>query len=160
MLVLERRQPREGAGPSAEPPPLGYLAFGRGGSVYDPAVAGRERSLSEPPADLLAWLRAHPDIEAGSPRETRLAGLEARVLDFTVRFDRPVHAAPQCRYTGSRCTALGPDLFHRSGERQRVFVVETASGPLVVEVNGFHEAGFARMLPQAERLLDSLEIGG
>ena len=51
--------------------------------VYDPI---REESQLPLPADLIGWIRDHPDVEAGEPFDLTVAGLSARAIDVTVTY--------------------------------------------------------------------------
>jgi hypothetical protein len=156
-LLLERRPPR-GATPSGERAPESFLAFARPGPVYDPHERGLERSLTDPPADPVAWLRDHPDVDAGQPRPVTVAGHRGEVFDLTFRFSRPAHQAPECTPRGIRCTALGPGDFHRNGWRQRVYVLDTRPGPLLIVLEGTTDAAMREVIAAAEPILGSLEI--
>lgn len=156
--VVLSRQPLAGS----PAPPLGFVAFVTGPfRVYDPDIRGTTRSLRMAPEDYLAWLRAHPDIEAQAPRPTTLAGHEARVMDLRFRFDRPAHAALQCKGMGFQCSALGPgEDAHRDGERERVWAVKTSAGTMYVFVVGFDATAFGDVERAAAPMLDGLKIGG
>jgi hypothetical protein len=110
------------------------------------------------PPDLVTWLRVHPDVIAGTPRRTRLAGLDFEVLDLTYRFSRPAHDVPRCRLQGFRCTSLGPGDFHPNGAVQRVYVRTTDPGPLVVALEGSDAGAFREVERAARPLLHSLEV--
>jgi hypothetical protein len=158
-LLLQRERARQplGGGVSAGPPPAGYIAIGTMPQFYDPS--SRAKKLVSPP-DLFAFLRSHPDIRAGVPYRTRIAGLDATALDFTYRFTRPSHAAANCRYTGVRCTEVGPADVHISGERARVYLVSAGGAPELIAIGGFDAQGWQDTLPHAELLLRTLELGG
>jgi hypothetical protein len=152
-LVLRREAGRDAAGGVA--PSRGYVMIGRPREVYDPG-SGR---LVPPPADVVGWLRAHPDIDAGRPRAAQLAGLDAQVLDLTFRFSKPVHEAPACvPLQGTRCTELSPGEWHLDGAVQRLYVVESDPGPLLVSVEGFDRAAFADIEQAARPILRSLAV--
>ena len=141
-------------------PALGYIAFIRDDlRLYDPRKRDTDRALMPMPKDYLAWLSAHPDIDAQAPRATRLAGHEARVMDLTFRFRRPAHAALRCEGTGFACSALGPGDAHRNGERQRVWEIDTDAGRMYVFVTGFDAEGFRDVERAAAPVLEKLKIG-
>jgi hypothetical protein len=112
------------------------------------------------PADPIALLRRHPDVRAGVPHPTDLAGHPATVMDLTFAFRRPLHAAPQCRYRSVRCTSLGPDDYHVAGERMRLYVLRAGGRTLLVAVGGYDAKGFRTTLAHARSVLDSLAIDG
>jgi hypothetical protein len=157
FLVLVRQEPRP-PGRGQRPPPRGFVGVGRFPLVLDPARPGAATSASPAPADFAGWLRAHPDVDAGRPRPTRLAGLEGVVLDLTYRFARPAHPAPECRFRDFRCTALRPGDWHRDGARARVWVLDSEPGPLVIAVEAIDPAAFGDLTAAAQPVLDSLEL--
>jgi hypothetical protein len=135
-------------------PPLYFLDFVRIPRVLDPASGAAARV----PADLAAWLRAHPDLRAGASRRVTVAGLPATQLDFTV-VRRPARQDPYCReHFRLRCTALAPNLSLIAGARARALVVRSGPEPLVVVQSAVGPARFDRLLTGAAPVLDSLRI--
>ena len=69
---------------------LGSVGFNVGLSVfephgvYDPVTEGRRLPL---PADLIGWIKDHPDVEAGEPVRLTVAGLPATSIDVTVTYE-------------------------------------------------------------------------
>lgn len=102
-------------------------------SVVPPA--GDDASASQdPPADLVAWLAAHPRLSTSAPVKVQVAGLAATQLD--VRVVKPLKITPgEC--TG-RCVVLGRvagdgelvDL--EVGQRARFLVFGPSGRQLVV----------------------------
>ena len=80
--------------PDGERRPPGGLWFTRVLQVYDPAVRGLAASVAPAPADLYAWMRAHPDLRVGPPRPVTVAGVPGDRFDVEVRFRRPTHDDP------------------------------------------------------------------
>ena len=137
-IVVISREPARPIGGDRTEDPIGTLTFGRSsGPVYAP---GSHRAERPAPADLMKWLRSQPDIVAGPVRRTRLAGHDARVMDYRFSFRRPAHEALQCRGLGYTCTALAPGGdAHRNGEHDRLWQVSTSHGPLVISVAGIDD---------------------
>jgi hypothetical protein len=137
--------------------PVSFLSFFRiEGKVWDPAHP--KRTLPAP-RDPLGFLASHPDIRAGRPRTTTLAGHEARVMDYRYTFRKPFRSALYCEGQGFRCTELGPEgAPHPNGERDRMWEVQTKRGPLYVLLAGWNEAAFRDVLKTAQPILDSLKI--
>ena len=52
--------------------------------VYDPVIEGRRLPL---PADLIGWIRDHPDVDAAEPVQLTVAGLPATAIDVTVTYE-------------------------------------------------------------------------
>jgi hypothetical protein len=149
-----------GGGISQDQPPLGSLAFARIPEVYNPNVKGLEQSRTTAPADLYAWMRAHPDLRVGDARPATVAGVPGRRFDATVRFDKPVHADPECEQrTLEQCTFLAPNLELFDGDRLRVTILQTEPDPLVIAEIVFPDADAAVVHRESEKLLDTLRIG-
>jgi hypothetical protein len=51
--------------------------------VYDPVVETKRLPL---PADLIGWIRNHPDLDAEKPAQLTVAGLPATAIDVTVTY--------------------------------------------------------------------------
>jgi hypothetical protein len=153
LVLLEREAGRDAAG--APNPARAGMSFSRLREVYDPATG----KAVPAPADILGWLRAHPDIDAGRPRPVRLAGLDGQVLDLTFRFTKPALEELMCRdLQTARCTLLAPGEWHLNGAMERVYVLDSDPGPLVVAVEGFDAAAFRGAQAAAQPILDSLEV--
>jgi hypothetical protein len=52
-------------------------------AVYDPVVETKRLPL---PADLIGWIRDHPDLESGEASQLTVAGLPATAIDVTVTY--------------------------------------------------------------------------
>jgi hypothetical protein len=52
--------------------------------VYDPVIEGRRLPL---PADLIGWIRDHPDVDAAEPVQLTVGGLPATAIDVTVTYE-------------------------------------------------------------------------
>jgi len=136
--------------------PTSFLYFSRNtGDVWDPAHPRRRMPA---PRDLFGFLAAHPDIRARTPQPATLAGHRARVMDFTIRFKRPLRSALYCQGQGFRCTQIGPGDLHPNGERNRVWEVQTKRGPLYIFVVGWDAAAFRDTVNATEPILNTLKI--
>ena len=149
-----------GGGISQDQPPLGSLMFARIPEVFNPAVKGLDQSRTATPADLYAWMRAHPDLRAGPQRPVTVAGVPGRRFDVAVRFDKPVHADPECEQRWLRkCTFLAPNISLFNGEQMRVTILQTDPDPLVIGEIVFIRADPAVVHRESAKLLDTLRIG-
>jgi hypothetical protein len=146
--------------PDGERRPPGELWFLRVPQVHDPAVRGLRASVAPAPADLYAWMRAHPDLRVGARRPVTVGGVPGDSFAVTVRFRRPTHDLPDCR-TRHRvvCTALTPQMAFQDGTLLRVTVLRTEPEPLVIMVQHFTRAGLRQMEEAAAPVLKSLQIG-
>jgi hypothetical protein len=156
-LILER-----GEGyfdPPVRRPPAA-LWFTRVLQVYDPAVRGLAASVAPAPADLHAWMRAHPDLRVGRERPVTVAGVPGDRFDVTVGFRRPTHDVPDCRRRFQvTCTAITPTMAFQDGTLLQVTVLRTEPEPLVVMLEHFTRAGLRDLEEAAAPVLESLRIG-
>jgi len=131
------------------------VAFDRIPRVLDPR-SGREVAA---PDDLVDWLSRHPDLRAGAPVRTTIAGFAATRIDTRVAFDRPAVPSVECRRNFmTECTQLAP-LFHFSdGSRVRWYVLDGGPEPFAVTVIGFDQAAYQRALERTWPILASLRI--
>jgi hypothetical protein len=158
LLLLER-----GEGffdPDGERRAPATLAVGYMREVYDPSVRGLQASRTSAPADLYAWLRAHPDLRVGRAEPVTVAGVPGRRFSIEVRFDRPTHPDPECRRRFQvTCTALTPGASFQTGTLFRMTILRTEPDPLVIEVDHFTRSGLREIEQAAGPLLESLRIG-
>jgi hypothetical protein len=105
-------------------------------------------------------MRAHPDLQVGDAKPVTVAGVPGRRFDVTVRFDKPVHADPQCEQrTLQQCTFLAPNVSVFDGDRLRVTILQTEPDPLVIAEIIYPGADAAIVDRESEKLLDTLRIG-
>ena len=135
------------------------LWFTRILEVYDPTVRSLVASLAPAPADLHAWMRAHPDLRVGPTEPVTVAGVPGERFDVKVQFRRAAHPDPRCRERFQvRCTALTPNLSFQDHELLRVTVLETGPEPLVIAEQHFTRAGLRELQEAAAPVLESLRI--
>ena len=143
-----------------EGPPVGLLMVQRVPQVYDPSVRSLERSLTDAPADLAAWLRAHPDLRVGPEKQVTIGGAPGTTFEATVRFDRPAHINPYCRTRFLRtCTFLAPNGSLFRNDHVRLTVLDTELDPLVIAQVGGTRGQLDRVVKASEPLLETLRIG-
>jgi hypothetical protein len=139
-------------------PPAG-LWFTRILEVYDPAVRSVAASLAPAPADLHAWMSAHPDLRVGPAEPVTVGGVRGDSFDVEVRFRRPTHGDPRCRERSQvTCTALTPRLSFQDHTLLRVMVLRTEPEPLVIMLEHFTRAGLRDLEEAAAPVLESLRI--
>jgi hypothetical protein len=94
-------------------------------AVYDPVVETKRLPL---PADLIGWIRDHPDLEAGEPAQLTVAGLPATAIDVTVTYppDGPKGQTAQFIDIGAGSWNL------ELGIRKRIVLVELPDRPLLI----------------------------
>jgi hypothetical protein len=158
LLLLERGEFYFDPGVERRPPAA--LAFGYIREVYDPSIRGLQASRAPSPADLYAWLRAHPDLRVGRAEPVTVAGVPGRRFSIEVRFDRPTHPDPECRRRLQvTCTALAPGAAFQTGTLMQMTILRTEPDPLVIEVDHFTRSGLREIERASAPLLESLRIG-
>ena len=158
VLRLERGEPYFDPGGERRPPAA--LSFGYVREVYDPAVRGLKASRTLAPADLQAWLRAHPDLRVGRAEPVTVAGVPGRRFPIEVRFSRPTHSDPECRRrAGVTCTALFPGGSVQTGTLAQMTILRTEPDPLIITVDHFTRAGLREIERASAPVLESLRIG-
>jgi hypothetical protein len=158
MLLLERGEPYFDPGGERRPPAGMNFTYIR--EVYDPAVRGLQASRTSAPADLRAWLRAHPDLRVGRAEPVTVAGVPGERFDVEVRFERPTHPDPQCRRRWQlTCTALTPGLTVQTGTLMQMTLLRTEPDPLVIMLDHFTGAGLRELERAATPVFESLRIG-
>jgi hypothetical protein len=160
VLILDHGEPFFDPVTGVRRPP-GGLWFTRILEVYDPTVRSLTKSLASAPADLHAWMRAHPDLRVGEARPVTVAGVPGERFDVEVRFQRPARSDPRCREQAQvTCTALGPRLSFQDRTLLQVTVLRTGSEPLVIMLEHFTRAGLRDLEKAAAPVLESLRITG
>ena len=158
VLILDRGEGFFDPVTGARRPP-GGLWFTRVLEVYDPAVPSVAASLAPAPADLHAWMRAHPDLRVGAPRPVTVAGVPGERFDAEVRFRRPAHDDPRCREQAQvTCSALSPRMTFQDHTLLQVTVLRTGPEPLVIMLEHFTRAGLRDLEKAAAPVLESLRI--
>jgi hypothetical protein len=158
VLILDRGEPF--FEPDGERRPPGALWFTRITQVYDPAVRGLKESLVAAPADLHAWMRAHPDLRVSRSQPVTVAGVPGDRFSVTVRFERPTHDYPECRRRFQvTCSAITRNGWFQDGTLLRVTVLRTEPDPLIIMLEHFTRAGLREMEEAAAPVLRSLRIG-
>jgi hypothetical protein len=146
--------------PEGERRPPAAIWFTRVLQVHDPTVRGLGASVAPAPADLHAWMSAHPDLRVGPERPVAVGGVPGSSFDVTVRFRRPTHDLPACRRRHRVvCTALTPRMAFQDHTLLRVTVLRTEPEPLVIMLEHFTRAGLQDLEEAAAPVLDSLRIG-
>jgi hypothetical protein len=118
--------------------------------VYDPVVETRRLPL---PADLIGWIRDHPDLDAADPVELTVAGLPARAIDVTVTYEAggPKGQTAQFIYDGVGSWNL------EAPNKMRIVLVELPDRPLLI-VFGSRPEFFDAGIRQFEALLPRIQF--
>jgi hypothetical protein len=159
LLLLERGEDYFDPGSGERRPPA-TLVFSYVREVFDPSVRGLQASRTPAPADLYAWLRAHPDLRVGRRTPVTVAGVPGERFSIEVRFDRPTHPDPGCRQRWLvTCTALVPGGGLQTGTLLQMTILRTEPDPLVIGVEHFTPAGLREIEKATAPVLESLRIG-
>lgn len=108
--------------------------------VYDPVIEGRRLPL---PADLIGWIKDHPDVDAAEPVELTVAGLAATSIDVTVTYESggPKGQTAQFIEVGVGSWNL------EAPNKKRIVLVELPDRPLLIVFGSrpeFFDAGIGR----------------
>ncbi|MBA3636127.1 MAG: hypothetical protein M3514_01300 [Actinomycetota bacterium] len=136
-----------------------WLVFASAEEVYDPDGSGELR-IAPAPEDMVAWLQANPYLKTEKPKPTTVGGEKG------VQFDAIVSGAPEY----PECTGC-PDLalFYESagatagvekGEKLRFIVLDDVKGQTVTIFVEASAPGFDEFVPEAQKVVDSVEWGG
>lgn len=119
-------------------------------AVYDPVVETKRLPL---PADLIEWIRGHPDLEAGEPIQLTVAGRPATAIDVTVTYPPDGPKGQTAQFID-----MGPGSWNLElGIRKRIILVEMPDRPLLIVFESrteFFDAGIG----QFEELLSLINF--
>src|SRR6185503_12774590 len=117
--------------------------------VYDPVNEEVELPL---PADLIAWIKAHPDLDAEEPFELTVAGLPATAIDVTVTYpkDGPKGQTAQFIDIGLGSWNL------ESPSKKRIVLVQLPDRPMLIVFESrpeFFDAGISAFEAELARIV-------
>jgi hypothetical protein len=116
------------------------------------------------PEDWVAWFRGHPYLEVGKPQAASVGGIEGR--QFTMSVDLlPGEDYNSAWCGGDRLVPLwqlpeGGAVCHVEGTVDRIIVLEDVGGKTVLIDVGAEASKFEDFVPQAEKVLDTVEWRG
>lgn len=154
--------------------PLGldFVCLSRGGGedtlftflnvhdVYKPSRSGTVET--EPaPDDLVGWFEHHPYLQTDKPEMVMVGGVKGKQFDVVLK-DLPDEFTGTC---GSECLDLfalsdGDSWSVAEGQKYRFTVLEDVKGETVSLVYGSPAASFDEFVPEAEKVLESVEWRG
>ena len=145
--VLDMRQGVEGP----------VLSFVNEQRVFDPSKPRDLISVSTP-EDLVNWLQRHPYLQTEKPEPVTIGGVNAEQLDAVVA-DVP---ASECGDTclGLFVVSLEVDWVVYEKEKVRFIVLKDVRGERVTIALEAPAVDFEEFLPQAQKVLDSVEWKG
>ena len=154
------------------PPGSDFVCLSRGGGedtlftflnvhdVYKPSRSGTVET--EPaPADLVGWFEQHPYLQTDKPETVMVGGVKGKQFDVVIK-DLPDDFTGTC---GSECLDLfalsdGDSWSVAEGQKNRFTVLEDVKGEKVSIVYGSPAASFDELVPEAEKVLESVEWRG
>ena len=119
--------------------------------VYDPIDETKRLPL---PADLIGWIRDHPDLDSAEPVQLTVAGLPATAIDVTVtyRAGGPKGQTAQFIYDGIGSWNL------ESPGKKRIVLVDLPDRPILI-VFGSRPEFFDDTISQFEDELARIQFG-
>lgn len=116
--------------------------------VYDPVDEHGPLPL---PADLIDWIRRHPDLDTAEPTELTVAGLPATAIDVTVTY-----ASNGPKGQTAQFIDIGPGPWNlESPSKKRIVLVQLPDGPLLIVFGSrpeFFDAGIGAFMDELGRI--------
>jgi hypothetical protein len=133
--------------------------------VYKPTRTGTP-NVVDAPKDMVGWTQQHPYLQTSNPEPVTVGGVKG------VQFEVVLGELPQ-NYIGT-CTSIvgnpncvdlfrlstGGEIFVAEGEKVRVIVLEDLKGETVTIGSGSPASEFEEFVPEAQKVLDSVEWRG
>src|ERR687897_2721280 len=141
------------------------ITFLNAQEAYKPTRTGTP-NVVDAPKDMVGWTQQHPYLQTSKPEPVRVGGVKG------VQFEVVVGDLPQ-NYIGT-CTSIvgnpncvdlfrlstGGEIFLVEGEKVRVIVLEDLKGETVTIGSGSPASEFEEFVPEAQKVLDSVEWRG
>ena len=135
-----------------EPPPT--LIFRAPQEVFKYAKNGTTPEVVKAPKDMVGWFQHHPYLKTEKPGSATVGGVKGVRLDYTVSEDAPYDLINLFRY------ADGSDGGAGKGFKYRAIVLEDVEGKTVTIGIGNPTIGFDDLLPEAQKVLDTVKWEG
>jgi hypothetical protein len=116
--------------------------------VYDPLDETKRLPL---PADLIGWIRDHPDLDAGDPFRLTVAGLPATAIDVTVTYQPSGPKGDTARFIDDGVGSWNLEFPHK----KRIVLVELPDRPLLIVFGSrpeFFDAGIGQFEDELTRI--------
>ena len=110
--------------------------------------------VEKAPKDMVGWLQHHPYLKTEKPGSATVGGVKGVQLDYTVSGDAPYDKINLFRYTDGTEGGAG------EGSKYRAIILEDVEGKTVTIGLGSPTIEFDDLLPEAEKVLESVEWGG
>lgn len=116
--------------------------------VYDPLDETKRLPL---PADLIGWIRNHPDLESGDPVRLSVAGLPATAIDVTVTYRPGGPKGDTARFIDDGVGSWNLEFPHK----KRIVLVQLPDRPLLMVFGSrpeFFDAGIGQFEDELTRI--------
>jgi hypothetical protein len=115
----------------------------------------------EHPKDMVSWFQQHPYLQTSKPEPVTVGGVKGEQFDVVVE-DVPEDYSGVC---GADCvdlfsTSTGSPICQPEEAKVRVTVLEDVKGETVTIGFASPITEFEEFLPEAQKVLDSVEWGG
>jgi hypothetical protein len=133
------------------------LGFGNFRKVYEPTGTASAK-LVDAPKDLVGWFQQHPYLRTDEPERVAVGGVEGERFDVVIG-DLPDDYRGVC---GSDCVDIsrfsdGSELFHPSGTKARLIVLEDVGGKTVTMGFSSSASEFDAFALKAPKVVDSVK---
>ena len=122
--------------------------------VFEYTKNGTTLEVEKVPKDMVGWLQHHPYLKTEKPGSATVGGVKGVQLDYTVSGDAPYDKINLFRYTDGTEGGAG------DGFKYRAIVLEDMEGKTVTIGLGSPTTEFDEFMPEAEKVLESVEWGG
>ena len=109
--------------------------------------------VEKAPKDMVGWFQHHPYLKTEKPEAATVGGVKGVQLDYIVSGDAPYDKINLFRYTDGTEGGAG------EGFKYRAIVLEDVEGKTVTIGLGSPTIEFDDLLPEAEKVLESVEWG-
>ena len=118
--------------------------------VYDPVLEGRRLPL---PADLIGWIKDHPDVDAAEPVQLTVADLPATSIDVTVTYQAGGPKGQTAQFIDDGVGSWNLE----APNKKRIVLVELPDRPLLI-VFASRPEFFDASISQFEDVLRSIQF--
>jgi hypothetical protein len=130
------------------------LIFRNVRQVYKPAKGMDAPPAVEAPKDMVGWFQHHPYLKTTKPEPVSVGGVKGEQFDWVVAKDSPYGTVNTFKYSD------GFDVSARKGFKYRAIVLEDVKGETVTIGVGSLASEFDEFLPEAQKVLDTVQWGG
>jgi hypothetical protein len=139
------------------------VSFSTPKEVFDPSKPAEEVAIPAPETvdGWVAWLQEHPNLDAGVPVPATVGGVSGAQLDVAVSSiprDYPQYCPAPC-VPGWRLSEPVTAFTFFSGDKGRIVVLDVEGEMVIVNAEA-PEDEFEEFLPEAQKVLDTVEWGG